>query len=269
MKRTVLITTALVGVLAVVTVFGAATYRTALAATGNRSGQPAQGIAQGGFAPATLAQGADLSVMDRGGRGGGSDEALAKALGITTDELQAAYTKAYEAALAQSVKDGQITQAQADEMGGRGIGRMHLEGIDFDALLAEALGVSVDDLQAARLEARNAEIDQAVADGNMTQEQADLIKARQALADSQSFQDALQAAYESAVQQALKDGVITQAQADLILAEGPNGFGPMGGPDGPGGPGGHGGRGGHGDFAPGAGPQAPEQPETETTDNEL
>ncbi len=52
---------------------------------------------------------------------------------------------------------------------------------DYDAYLAEALGVSVADLQAARQAAHEAALDQAVAEGVVTAEQAELIKARQAL----------------------------------------------------------------------------------------
>ncbi len=162
----------------------------------------------------------------------------------TTDELTTAYQTANEAALVKAVDAGLITQAQADELrsrgqafpfGGRGGGWFDQSGIDFEALLADALGISVDDLQAAYATAYNTRIDQAVTDGNLTQEQADLMKGQYALSHSESFQTALQSAYEAAVQQAVSDGVITQAQADLILQNQTNGkgfpgfFGPGGG----------------------------------------
>jgi hypothetical protein len=77
----------------------------------------------------------------------------------------------------------------------------------------------VDELQAARLAARNARIDQAVADGDITEQQALLMKARAALSTSQSFKDSMQSAYAAAVQQAVDEGLITQEQADLLLQE--------------------------------------------------
>ncbi len=46
----------------------------------------------------------------------GGDTYLADALGITVADLQAAQTKANEAAIKQAVADGLITQAQADAM---------------------------------------------------------------------------------------------------------------------------------------------------------
>lgn len=275
MKRNLLIATVLLGVLAAVTVFGITAYRTANAAAVYNLA-PAQSGAQVGGVAAPM-RGVPQQEMDRGPRGGESEEDLAKALGITTDELQAAYQKANEAALAQAVKDGLITQAQADEikdkgeafpLGGRWMGWLQQKGVDYDALLAEALGISSADLQAARLEAFNAAIDQAVTDGRMTQEQGELMKARHILAASQSFQDSLKNAYESAVQQAVTDGLITQAQADLILKDNANGFGgPMGAP---GGRGGHGGQDGmFGPQAPDNNPPAPQAPSATSSGNGL
>lgn len=126
---------------------------------------------------------------------------------------------------------------------------------DYDAYLAEALGVSVADLQAARQAAHDAALEQAVAEGLITPERAELIKARQALmqyidhqeilsqalgidvADLEAarqegkpllylfgelglepadIKSALQSAYEDAVQQAVDDGVITDSQAEML-----------------------------------------------------
>jgi hypothetical protein len=50
--------------------------------------------------------------------------------------------------------------------------------IDFDALLADALGVSVETLEDAYQQAFQARIDQAVADGKLTETEADLIRGR-------------------------------------------------------------------------------------------
>ena len=183
---------------------------------------------------------------------------LADALGITETDLQAAETKARAAEIQQAVTDGLITQAQADAMlngtaGQRGV-HIDLRGanIDHEKFLAEALGISVEKLQAAQETAAKAELAQAVTDGRVTQAQADQITAEQAL-QKYIVDNGL---FKSAVDSAVKAGVITQAQADTILAQtkaGGFGFGGMergggrGGFDGgPGGPGGHGGPGGPG-----------------------
>jgi len=223
--------------------------------------------------------------MEHGGPGfpgepGESQEALANALGISVETLQAAQQEASDAAIQQALDEGLITQEQADAMilggggfrFGRGFGGRAEFGpdssIDRDALLAEALGISVDDLNAARQQAQSDLLAQAVADGKLTQEQADLILARQALqsyldpevlfaealgvsADqlqtyrdegltlsqilekvnktAAEVRDAQQAAYQAAVQEAVSNGVITQAQADQILAGGSRGLPGLGG----------------------------------------
>ena len=184
-----------------------------------------------------------------GGRANvGRDQYLAQALGITQADLQAAQVKARNAAIDAAVKAGKITQSQADALknGQRGL-RLDLgiSATDQEKMLADALNITVDKLQTAEQTAFKAELAQAVTDGRITQAQADLQTAEQALhkyiADKGLF--------ASAVQSAVKDGVLTQAQADAILQQansglGGHGFGGFGGPDGFGG--GRGGRGGHG-----------------------
>lgn len=175
----------------------------------------------------------------RGWNGNAGGQNLADALGISLEELQAAQQKAGEAALQQAVDQGMLTQEQADAMQARGLGEMHAKAfgrgmtgaIDGQALLADALGISVADLQAAQLKAEGAALDQAVTDGRITQEQADQMKTRSALGqymNQDSVRQTLRSAYESVVQQAVAAGVITQEQADTILSNS-NGFGPMGG----------------------------------------
>jgi hypothetical protein len=191
-----------------------------------------------------------VGMFDRSGRGvtpsSYSNEELAKALGITVDELSAAYLKANTAALKEAVKQDLITQAQADQItkkgsafpfGNRWEPWLAESGIDYNALLADTLGISVEKLQAAYNQAYFANIDQAVTDGKLTQEQADLMKAFYVLGNDTHFKSSMQTAYEAAVQQAVKDGVITQAQADLILqnAYRMDSFPVMGGDMGPGG----------------------------------
>jgi lambda repressor-like predicted transcriptional regulator len=138
---------------------------------------------------------------------------LADALGITVDELQAAFEQARTAAIEQAVEEGLITREQADEMlvwgglGRKGFGGLRGFGghmgrdfksvpdsaIDGNALLADALGITVEELDAARETANQAAIDQAVKEGLITQEQADQMRAReeqmQARKDLQSYLD--------------------------------------------------------------------------------
>ena len=173
----------------------------------------------------------------RGMMGPNGGEALAEALGITTDELTSAYQKAVQAAVQEGVEKGLITQAQADAIlngngrfGGRGmmgLGWLLQNGVDLEAHLAEALGISVDDLQAAYVKAAEIRLEQAVADGRITEEEAELMRARHALFNNEAFQNSMQAAFENAVKDAVANGVITQQQADLLLQQG--GFGMRGG----------------------------------------
>jgi hypothetical protein len=246
MSKKVLINLLVIAALTIAGVVGVAAYQT------TRAAAPAQGGVASGLTHDGIGRGPD----------GASDEDLANALGITTDELSAAYEKAGAAAIAQAVEKGLITQAQADELsangkafpfGGRGGGLLGESEIDFNALLAEALGITTDELQTARDQAEQARLDQAVADGQITQEQVDLMQGQRALYADQTFVDTMKSAFEAAVQDAVSRGVITQAQADLILEQSASGMGVPGmrmpGMEGhgKGGP-----RGGHGDWDGGA-----------------
>lgn len=130
-------------------------------------------------------------------------------------------------------------------------------GFDYDAYIAEELGVSVEELQAARQAAHEAALDQAVEEGLISAEQADLILAGQALKqyidpqeilsqalgidvadleaareagenlqdlfgdmEPEEIREALQAAYQEAVEQAIEDGVISAEQAEQLQDEG-------------------------------------------------
>jgi ribosomal protein S20 len=214
-------------------------------------------------------------------KGGDIDyqQLLADALGITVDDLQAAYQTARDAAIDKAVEEGMITQEQADNMkvwggfgrrGGFGGFDRAPKGvagstIDENALLADALGITTDELQTARETANQAAIDQAIAEGLITQEQADAMQARKTLMgyldrdtllakalgmsvedlqaayadgetlttlmsekglDAATVREKLQTAYTEALAQAVKDGVITQEQADEMSQDG-HGFGMM------------------------------------------
>jgi len=214
MNRKVIVTTLVLATLTIASIGGVVLYKSANAAGSTLLSAKINDIAQGRGGPG------------RGVEGGASDEDLASALGITVTQLQAAYQKANDAALAQAVTEGLITKAQADQLksdgqafpfGGRWMGWLKQQGIDYDALLADALGITTEKLQTAYTQAFNTRLDQAVTDGKLTQDQADLMKGQRALSASESFKSAMQTAFEAAIKQAVVGGVITQAQADLIL----------------------------------------------------
>lgn len=163
------------------------------------------------------------------------NEALAEALGITVEELEMAQQSAKEAALADAVAAGALTQEDADAIleGGRFRGRIPFHTTNEEGLtyLADALDITVDELQAAMTEVMVARLDEAVAEGRITREEADMLLARHEVhsrIDRESIEAAMTAALEAAVDEALEAGAITQAQADEILSEGLNSFGRRG-----------------------------------------
>lgn len=202
-----------------------------------------------------------------------AEAALAEALDITVEELEAAKQEALETMLADAVADEIITQSQADmilENGGPGrIAGHFLRGqIDDEAgYLADALGITVEELEAAHDAARDSLVAQAVEAGLITEEQADLMAARQALhdfvdmeaimadalgisveeleaaradrvrlhdlidelgLDETEVREAVQAGYEAAVADAVDAGIITQEQADALEDAPFRGFGGRG-----------------------------------------
>lgn len=175
-------------------------------------------------APSTPAQPGQPGLgHGKGGmRAGYTEQQLADALGVTLAQLQTAEQSANAEAIQQAVAKGLITQDQANQLSANGNGPRHFEGwggIDYNALLASALGITTDKLQAAQTQALTTALDAAVAAGNITQAQADLIRAREALASNTNFQTNMKSAYATALKQAVTEGVITQAQADALLQE--------------------------------------------------
>jgi hypothetical protein len=184
-----------------------------------------------------------------GRRGFGDKEAreaaLADALGITVEELEDAQLEARATLIEQAEADGLITAEHADLL----LALPELQTyMDREAWLASALGISVEELQAA------------FEDGTRL---PDLIE--ELGLDAATVRESVQAARAEAIQQAVDDGVITQTQADEILSGSDLGFhlGPerhgFGGGRGPGrgrGPGGAGlggfgtGQNGNGALAP-------------------
>lgn len=170
-----------------------------------------------------------------GGERDDRDENLAEALGITVEELQAAREKAFQESIADAVAEGLITQEQADQM----LAMHALKSyIDRQALLAEALGMTVDELEAALSEGQTL---------------SDLMSEKGI--SFSVLQTNMQAALEAALQRAVADGVVSQEQADAMLSGGMNFFGGHG----------HHGRGGrHGEGYPGF--DIPDTDTPETTD---
>ncbi len=240
----------------------------------------------------------------RGGHGARLDiqSYLLDELGITQEEFDAARETARTAAIDQALADGLITEAQAEALKEGTGGRLHGFGfrggpeVDHEALLADALGITVEELETAKENARAAAVAQALADGEITQEQVDRMEVHQALKDAidreailaealgvtvadvaaarenrtmadlveasgltqAELRDALQAAHQAAVDQAVEDGVITREQADLLGDGGMFGPGGRRGFGGPRGNQGFPGRGfnGQGQGAPDTAPAA-------------
>lgn len=130
-------------------------------------------------------------------------DALAKKLGVPTDKLQQAMTDARKDALDQAVKQGLLTQTQADAMTKRAqSGAAFAAGATarLDAA-AKTLGMSVDDLKTALRTKTLLTLAQ--------EKKVDVAKLRTAIADAE----------KAAIDQAVKDGKLTQAQADELKAK--------------------------------------------------
>lgn len=211
----------------------------------------AQSVQPAGFGPgARMDRGYGVfDQFDRSRRLFGDDESLlADALGITVEELDAAEEEArslaHDAALAQAVADGDLTQEQADAIqeleglwGDRSFGRFGMDGSrgygvaprmgldEQDGYLAQALGITLEELEAAKQQALEAGVAQAVSDETITQEQADELLAGFAM--RQYLAGELESALASAVEKAVAEGVVTQEQADALQDDW-RGFGPGG-----------------------------------------
>ncbi|VAW30660.1 hypothetical protein MNBD_CHLOROFLEXI01-5184 [hydrothermal vent metagenome] len=158
---------------------------------------------------------------------------VAAELGVSVEELDAAKTAVREAMLAQLVEDGVITQEQLDEMLAmkelRGVAKDIFGREDAQAVIADTLGLTVEELSAAR---------------EVGTRLPELVEAQGG--DMETVITAVTDARTAAINQAVADGTITQEQADLLLSqEGPK----FGGPRGHGGPRG-GGQHGGGQFGP-------------------
>lgn len=198
----------------------------------------------------------DALTFTKGGPDG-SDEDLAAALGISVEDLNAAVEKAFASAVDAALDAEYLTASQAETLKAgsasfrslyRYLSETERAELEQDAFLAEALGISAEELQAAYDAVRQARIDAMVADGTLTQEEADLQAAYQALRGSTTFEATMKQAMTDAINAEVEAGTLTQAQADLLIAnldEMPMGFGmSMRGMQGAGSMGGHRGPGG-------------------------
>ena len=213
------------------------------------------------------------------GIGGGEKEReallddAAERLNVTPEELTKALKEAAAARIDQAVKDGRITQEQADEMkerleqgggvpflggpgGPGGPGGHHGPPPGMDAA-AEYLGLSPEQLREQLMDGKSL---------------ADVAEDRDKSVDG--LKEAMEKAIRADIAKAVEDKRLTQEQADRILEDlesrlddkvertgPPHGRGGPGGPGGPGGgPGGPGGPGGGHGFGPPPGPGG-EQPD--------
>jgi uncharacterized protein (DUF433 family) len=147
---------------------------------------------------------------------------LAEELGVDIADVEAAIQAVRAEAIDQALADGLITAEQAERLlnqdgrPGPGGGRRGPQIFDREAMeaaTADALGISVEELQAAREE------------GTTIPELAEELGV-----DMANVQAAVQAAREDAINQALADGTITAEQAERLLNGecGPHHRGPRG-----------------------------------------
>jgi len=127
---------------------------------------------------------------------------LAQKLGTTVDKLQQAMTSARTDSTAQAVKQGLLTQAQADQIQQREFGRdvqISIAKARLDAA-AKTLGMTTTELTTTLKTKTLLQV--------ATEKNVDVAKLRTAIADAE----------KAAIDQAVKDGKLTQAQADTMKA---------------------------------------------------
>lgn len=126
-------------------------------------------------------------------------QVLAQKLGTTVEKLQQAMQDARKDAAAEGVKQGILTQTQADRMMGNLAGAT-IVNAGLEAA-AKTLGMTTTELTTA-LRSRKTLLDLA------REKNVDAMKLRTAIADAE----------KAAIDQAVKDGKLTQAQADKLKA---------------------------------------------------
>ncbi|TET86041.1 MAG: hypothetical protein E3J37_00520 [Anaerolineales bacterium] len=137
---------------------------------------------------------------------------LAEELGVDLEVVRAARQAALEEAVQQAVEDGFVTQEQAEKIlsheghwrprGQRGDDPGHERGIrGGHSAIAEKLGITVDEFQAARAEGKTL---------------ADL--AKELGIDLEEVRADTRGVHAESLQQAVEEGRITQEQANKILS---------------------------------------------------
>ena len=160
--------------------------------TPDADAQPALPFGHGGFG----------GPRGHHGQGGADEEALAEALGVTVEELQAAREQAQAERIAQAVEDGYLTQEQADNMLAMQALRAY---IDKEAILAQVLGLTTEEFEAAH------------EDGTLRDLLANITPA--------DLQARMQEATDAAIARAVAEGAISQEQADLLAEQIQGGLG--------------------------------------------
>ena len=150
------------------------------------------------------------------------DDFMADALGVTDAQWEAAEEASFDAKLAERVESGRYTEEEAADKEA-----LHdfKQSIDKDAVLAEAMGISLSDLAAAR--SANTSYDDLLDSLSITDDEVDANK------------DAIM---QGLVEDAVEDGTLTPEQAEDALSrrgrgnrDGRRGGGRNGGPEGEGG----------------------------------
>lgn len=139
---------------------------------------------------------------------GKSPVQIAQEQGVSAAEFHAKMTEAVAEVLKQAVADGKLTQAQVDAM----VERMQQANTVrelYHGAMAEVLDMTVDELDAA------------LAEG-----QSPIEIAGEKGISEEDFRAKLTEALTAALEQAVKDGTLTQDQADAILTHLESGRGP-------------------------------------------
>lgn len=169
-------------------------------------------------------------------------QALAQKLGITVDKLQSAMTSAQSDALDQAVKQGLLTQTQADRLKQRNA----ILGVPFGGLGRGAANNVYAMIQQAGLDAAAKTLGMTSADLTTALRTQTLLQLAQSKnVDVTKLRTAIADAEKAAIDQAVKDGKLTQTQADALKANlkpenidlNRRGFGMLGGLNQPGFPG--------------------------------
>ncbi len=143
------------------------------------------------------------------------DVFIADALGISMSELDAAEDASQAAHTAEHIAEGDITEAEAADKAAL---QAFKESIDKDSVLAQAMGITVADLDAAR--SQNVEYSDLLDELGLT---------------SQEVREAQQAIYDQLIADAVADGTLSAEQAEQAnQRNGRNGRGNRGGGNGDG-----------------------------------